>query len=392
MKTRKLLTVLLGACALTSISGCSMLESLLTPNTSSNSSTSTSGVTDQETIYNLAVKAGYSGTYEEWLNSIRGEDGTMWYTGEENPSLTLSTKNGDLYLNTTTCDIYKRVNSGWTKIANIKGADGGPIGSGNAWHTGEGIPSESLSANEGDLYLDTNNCDVYKLTSQGWKVIVNIKTVVEPSEEDYKKWAEENGYTQAQDYEDWAKENGYTKLEALPTPRLEGKTSYVNTDSSIQINPSEKGQVPLIDYLKRPDVRYIDLRGVDEGYVIGHIEGFESISYFKIIANINNDGQSLYTATSHNMEATFTANYEESDYILEKLFPKGKTMFIMCQSGGRVVPFMRLLESRGYDMNKIYNVGGWGQVSRSGYDYPISTSEIRATVDYDFSMLTPINN
>ena len=222
-----------------------------------------------------------------------------------------------------------------------------------------------------------------------------------PTEEDYKKWAEENGYVQNPNYEQWAgdngyvknpdyagwaEENGYSKLEALPAARLAGKTEFTNADSGVQIKPGE-GQVALLDLLGRPDVRYVDLRDMQRGYLGGHIEGFESIDYFNVIANVNST-TALYNATSSDMKATFTANYEESDTILEMLFPKGETLFLMCQGGARVVPFMRLLESKGYDMTKIYNVGGWGQVASSGLEYPVSTSvDITATVTYDFSKL-----
>ena len=224
-----------------------------------------------------------------------------------------------------------------------------------------------------------------------------------PTEEDYKAWAEANGYVQNPNYEKWAgdngyiknpdyagwaEENGYSKLEALPAARLSGKTGYTNAESGVQIKPSVEGQVALLDLLNRPDVRYVDLRDMQRGYLAGHIEGFESIDYFNVIANVNSK-TALYNATSGDMTATFTPNYEESDTILEMLFPKGETLFLMCQGGARVVPFMRLLESKGYDMTKIYNVGGWGQVDTT--KYPVSTStEISATVAYVFSnKLTP---
>ena len=84
-----------------------------------------------------------------------------------------------------------------------------------------------------------------------------------PTEEDYKAWAEENGYVQNPNYEQWAgdngyvknpdyagwaEENGYSKLEALPAARLSGKTGFTNAESGVQIKPGE-GQASLLSLL-----------------------------------------------------------------------------------------------------------------------------------------------
>ena len=52
-----------------------------------------------------------------------GEDGSFWYSGEGVPSSDLG-KEGDMYLDTATSDVYQKGADGWTKIANIKGDDG----------------------------------------------------------------------------------------------------------------------------------------------------------------------------------------------------------------------------------------------------------------------------
>ena len=52
-----------------------------------------------------------------------GEDGSLWYSGEGAPSSDLG-KEGDMYLDTSTSDVYQKGADGWTKIANIKGDDG----------------------------------------------------------------------------------------------------------------------------------------------------------------------------------------------------------------------------------------------------------------------------
>lgn len=226
-----------------------------------------------------------------------------------------------------------------------------------------------------------------------------VGCAAQPTEEDYKKWAEDNGYVlnpgqngwvENPDYEGWAEDNGYSKLEALPAARLAGAAAndYSVASSGIVIAPSA-GQAKLLDYLGRPDVRYVDLRDVSEGYLVGHIEGFESISYNKLVKNTG-----LFTETKVTdkvtgaVSYTFEANYTQSEAILEMLFPKNETLFVMCQGGARVVPFMWLLASLDYDMSRVYNVGGYNHVTD---EYKVSTTDkVSATVNYDFSKLTPV--
>jgi len=51
-----------------------------------------------------------------------GQDGATWHTGTTTPLATLG-RNGDMFLNITTFDIYLRENDEWTKIGNIRGED-----------------------------------------------------------------------------------------------------------------------------------------------------------------------------------------------------------------------------------------------------------------------------
>ncbi|MDO4611973.1 MAG: hypothetical protein Q4B29_00715, partial [Candidatus Saccharibacteria bacterium] len=58
-------------------------------------------------------------------------------------------------------------------------------------------------------------------------------------------------------------------------------------------------------------------------------------------------------------EGNYKANYEESLAILEALFPKDKTIFLMCGGGGYAGMTKALLVANGWDETKIYNVGGY---------------------------------
>jgi uncharacterized repeat protein (TIGR02543 family) len=96
--------------------------------TTSSSSTSSSSETNDEryAIYVKAQAAGFTGTYQEWLDSIKGADGTSLLNGATNPTSSQG-KNGDTYINTSTWDVYVKSGGNWTKVGNIlgtKGADG----------------------------------------------------------------------------------------------------------------------------------------------------------------------------------------------------------------------------------------------------------------------------
>ena len=76
--------------------------------------------------YLLAVEAGYEGTYEEWLDTIKGKDGkdgTSVLTGHGAPYSTLGNV-GDSYIDLDTWDYYTKTENGWVKQGNIKGQDG----------------------------------------------------------------------------------------------------------------------------------------------------------------------------------------------------------------------------------------------------------------------------
>jgi len=146
----------------------------------------------------------------------------------------------------------------------------------------------------------------------------------------------------------------------------------------------------LRQYLGRTDVKYIDLRDYAD-YAKKHIRNFECIPYFALIFNAEacNDASlpQLYGGTVEDPIPV----YEESDELLEALFPKGKVIFLMCQSGGRVNNLMKLLNARGWDMSKIYNIGGMAHYAGAEYrDIVTDTPEIIISATYSFEGLTRI--
>ncbi|MCD8040291.1 MAG: leucine-rich repeat domain-containing protein [Clostridia bacterium] len=115
-----------------------------------------------ETAYAEAQELGYSGTLEEFLASIQGEDGTgissVYINSDGELVVTLSTGN-NLYLG---------------KVTGEDGTDGVDGADGSTWLTGSGVP-DNENGNDGDLYLDTQSYDIYTKTEGAWSKIGNIK-------------------------------------------------------------------------------------------------------------------------------------------------------------------------------------------------------------------------
>ena len=144
-------------------------------------------------VYNQYVAtAGENAlSYEDWLNSIKGadgkdgtngtngKDGATWLTGAGAPAATLG-KEGDLYLDTDEFDIYKKGATAWEKTGNIKGQDGTSAGKGDkgdagaTWLSGEDAPAAD-KGKQGDFYIDSKTFDVYLKGESGWAWFGNIK-------------------------------------------------------------------------------------------------------------------------------------------------------------------------------------------------------------------------
>ena len=168
-------------------------------------------------------------------------------------------------------------------------------------------------------------------------------------------------------------------------------TTYANNECSITLVPgSIEGQGADVkavkDYLRRSDVRCFDLRDSKEGYGVGHIEGFESVSYFNVLVGT---GEQLFYSTDNG----FAPRYTQSETILNSIFPKDAKIFAMCAVGGRVQPFCTLLKQYGYNMDNVYNVGGWKQVNAADNfgGYQVSRGIAAKEITYDFSSLTPVD-
>lgn len=148
---------------------------------------------EQEKIYDLYVaymsaKGETPDSYEVWLETIKGDkgdkgekgddglpgkDGATWYSGDEIPVASIG-KEGDLYLQTSTNNIYVKTSTGWVVSSNIKGEDGDAGKDGATWYSGDDVPSNELGK-VNDLYFHTITGNVYAKKSQGWELVSNVK-------------------------------------------------------------------------------------------------------------------------------------------------------------------------------------------------------------------------
>ena len=95
-----------------------------------------------------------------------GVDGATWIRGSGVPSTTIG-KDGDFYLRTSNRRVYEKSGGTWTIIANLSGTDGA------TWHSGTGVPANSLGAND-DWYFRTSNATIYRKSSGRWSQVIDI--------------------------------------------------------------------------------------------------------------------------------------------------------------------------------------------------------------------------
>ena len=182
-----------------------------------------------------------------------------------------------------------------------------------------------------------------------------------------------------------------TGLSSLPKPEL---TSGQRGELGIDKNINESN---IDQYLGRSDAVYRDLRMLKDpaeyetiggdSYLSGFVNGFEVVP-LPYIVNVTGlpeavgetfSGDTLFT----NINGSYRANYEESMDILEALFPKDKTIFLMCGGGGYAGMMKEMLVTLGWDADKIYNVGGyWYYAGDNNVQVKRTNSEGKTVYDF----------
>ena len=168
-------------------------------------------------------------------------------------------------------------------------------------------------------------------------------------------------------------------IEDLPAARKDTDTCKAD-NQKYSATCSGINKDNLEDYMQMKDVVYIDLRNsvgttaAPGSYGTEHLHGFEMVEFFATIydSSADNSGTQLF-------KNDFSARNTDSVKLLEEIFPKDKTIFLMCQSGGRVAKMMKLLEHWGYNMDNVYNVGGWNSYGDSEYAMEIGTGTSELT-------------
>ena len=112
--------------------------------------------------------------YGVLFNAIRhgvdGADGSRWLIGAGAPSSSAGT-NVDVYVDSTSGNVYAKTTGAWVLQYNLKGANGT---NGSVWLFGDGLPSASAGTNV-DVYVDRTNGNVYAKTTGAWVLQYNLK-------------------------------------------------------------------------------------------------------------------------------------------------------------------------------------------------------------------------
>jgi rhodanese-related sulfurtransferase len=177
----------------------------------------------------------------------------------------------------------------------------------------------------------------------------------------------------------------------LPKPQIsEGMRGELGIDANVNESTLDK-------YLGRADSVYRDMRMLvdpaeyenigGDAYLSGFVKGFEVVPlpYLVNVMGLPEEvgatykGKTLFTQTK---DGKYVANYEESMEILEYLFPKDKTIFLMCGGGGYAGMTKSMLVALGWDGDKIYNTGGYWYYN--GENNVVVKNDSHKKVTYDF--------
>ena len=119
-----------------------------------------------KSAYELAVEAGFKGTYEQWLESLKGSNGSNGSNGK------------------SAFEIFKEYNPDYTGteeewLESLKGDRGA------TWFSGTGVPTEVEGARDGDFYLlvygdfsSKKGFVIYQMTDGQWVALVDMSSDV----------------------------------------------------------------------------------------------------------------------------------------------------------------------------------------------------------------------
>ncbi len=192
--------------------------------------------------------------------------------------------------------------------------------------------------------------------------------------------------------------NSVERVNALPQKSI---------PESTLANESPLDATNIDDYLFIDGVTYIDLRDANQLLNEGSIAGFVNIPFYNVLVSYEPSDNVLFSMNRKYSEdnavlgskGTFKATYEESEWILNQLFPKNQPIVFMSTAGVEASYMIALLTQLGYDPSYLYNAGtftnGMGDViaykdysKHRHYIQPNTTYTVN--LSFDWGELTPI--
>ncbi|MDI2091465.1 phage fiber-tail adaptor protein [Commensalibacter oyaizuii] len=119
-----------------------------------------------------SVPNGNNGYLWNKSGNLKGEAGSIIYTGSTDPVYNTIYKNGDLYFNHTNNDLFSFSDKQWVKLSNLKGDQGTR---GSLWFFGQEDPTPSVNYKELDSFLNTKTCDLFVYNGSNWQKAGNLK-------------------------------------------------------------------------------------------------------------------------------------------------------------------------------------------------------------------------
>lgn len=178
--------------------------------------------------------------------------------------------------------------------------------------------------------------------------------------------------------------------------------------SSNLLSDSDIYPAVLDDYLFLENVIYIDTRDYLQFINEGSVAGFVNIPFYDLIVSLNEEDNGLYIMTKVEdgdktymlgEVGSFIPKYEESEEIINALFPKDYDIVVLSTAGVESTYLLNLLAQLGYDYSRLYNAGGFSN-SSVGYTayrelenskYLVEHMELTdLTVNFNWDNLTPI--
>lgn len=104
--------------------------------------------------------------------NLKGEAGSIIYTGTVDPVYNEVYKKSDLYFNITNSNLFTFNDNQWVRLANLKGDQGER---GSLWFFAQEDPVTSSSYRIGDSFLNTASNDLFVFNGTNWQKVGNLQ-------------------------------------------------------------------------------------------------------------------------------------------------------------------------------------------------------------------------